>query len=154
MPRREADQEGSWLPGALTAFCCSSCRRTVAGTHTASRPCTSSAPRWTPERHWAALRQSAMSWSSIPALEMSPWISRSQMPWAMGTDPHLLRNKVARKAPGSEWCDFLGRKVKAPLFSGLGLASGCRDLFLCIFALSAPYSWCGGQHGLLDEFGA
>lgn len=46
----------------------------------------------------------------------------------MGADPHL-RNKVAREAPGSEWCDFLGRKLKVPLVSGSSSVSGYRDLF-------------------------
>lgn len=75
-------------PAVLTTFCFFSCRVTVAGTHTVSRPCTSSAPRWTPEHHWEVLKQSAMLWSSTPALEMSPWISHSQMPWVMGADAH------------------------------------------------------------------
>ncbi|XP_043456853.1 protein arginine N-methyltransferase 7 isoform X3 [Prionailurus bengalensis] len=70
------------------------CTGTVAGTPTASRQCTSS-PRRTPERRWAALRLSVTPWISTPTLETSPWISHSQTPWTMGSDPHLLRNKVA-----------------------------------------------------------
>ncbi|XP_045299226.1 protein arginine N-methyltransferase 7 isoform X8 [Leopardus geoffroyi] len=70
------------------------CTGTVAGTPTASRQCTSS-PRRTPERHWVALRLSVTPWISTPTLETSPWISHSQTPWTMGSDPHLLRNKVA-----------------------------------------------------------
>ncbi|XP_049478873.1 protein arginine N-methyltransferase 7 isoform X9 [Panthera uncia] len=70
------------------------CTGTVAGTPTASRQCTSS-PWRTPERRWAALRLSVTLWISTPTLETSPWISHSQTPWTMGSDPHLLRNKVA-----------------------------------------------------------
>ncbi|XP_040298832.1 protein arginine N-methyltransferase 7 isoform X3 [Herpailurus yagouaroundi] len=70
------------------------CTGTVAGTPTASRQCTSS-PRRTPERRWAALRLSVTPWISTPTLETSPWISHSQTPWTMGSDPHLFRNKVA-----------------------------------------------------------
>ncbi|XP_026931858.1 protein arginine N-methyltransferase 7 isoform X5 [Acinonyx jubatus] len=70
------------------------CTGTVAGTPTASRQCISS-PRRTPERRWAALRLSVTPWISTPTLETSPWISHSQTPWTMGSDPHLLRNKVA-----------------------------------------------------------
>ncbi|XP_058562103.1 protein arginine N-methyltransferase 7 isoform X7 [Neofelis nebulosa] len=70
------------------------CTGTVAGTPTASRQCTSS-PWRTPERRWAALRLSVTLWISTPTLETSPWISHSQTLWTMGSDPHLLRNKVA-----------------------------------------------------------
>nr|XP_060506335.1 protein arginine N-methyltransferase 7 isoform X4 [Panthera onca] len=70
------------------------CTGTVAGTPTASRQCTSS-PWRTPERRWVALRLSVTLWISTPTLETSPWISHSQTPWTMGSDPHLLRNKVA-----------------------------------------------------------
>lgn len=112
----------------LTTFCFSCCRDTVAGTHTASRPCTSSAPCWTPEHPWEARRQSATRWSSSPSRETSPWISHSRIPWVMSTDPHL-RNKVAREAPGSEWCGFLGRKLKVLLLSGPSSVSGYGDLF-------------------------
>lgn len=85
-----------WLgyQGPFLSSCCISCRGTAAGTPTASKLCTSSAPQWTPQCLWMALSQSAMLWSFTPSVETSLWSLGLQTPYS---DLLLLRNKMTNR---------------------------------------------------------